>query len=419
MKEIKKKYNCRLCNSKKLVKSIDLGKSPLANQFLNFKKKSKTYPLKVVKCLECNHLQLSHVVDPKVLFSKYLFVSGTSKTNLVHFKKYADECSFRFLKKHSKILDIASNDGSFLKFFNKRNTRVGIDPAKNIISNIKSPGYFIENKFFNLKESERLKKKYGKFNLITANNVCAHVDEFINFIKGVKNLLETDGVFVFEVGYFHEVYKNVTFDTIYHEHVDYHLFNPLIEFFKRFDLEIFDAKNIFIQGGSLRVYVAHKKKKILNKKNINKLINNEKKINYSNQKLYKDYQKFIENRREELLKTIRSLKNKNYKIAGYGASAKSTTFLNFFKIDSNKINFIADLNPMKQFKFSPGSNIKILPPSEIYKQKIDYIIILSWNFSKEIINENIKFIENGGKFILPFPKIITVNKNNYKFFLNI
>ena len=177
MNEIKKKNKCRLCNSSNLIKSIDLGSSPLANQFLKFKKNNKKYPLKVMRCKVCNHLQLSHVINPEILFSKYLFVSGTSKTNLNHFKNYAKECSQKFLNKKSNILDIASNDGSFLKFFSKSHVRVGIDPAKNILSNIKSSEYFLENKFFNFKESKNLKKKYGKFDLITANNVCAHVDD--------------------------------------------------------------------------------------------------------------------------------------------------------------------------------------------------------------------------------------------------
>ena len=367
-----------------------------------------------MKCLVCNHLQLSHVVNPRKLFSKYLFVSGTSKTNLNHFKKYAQECKKRFLKVNSKIIDIASNDGSFLKFFDKKDLRVGIDPAKNILPNIKSKNYFNENKFFSYKESERLKRKYGRFNLITANNVCAHVDNLSNFIRGIKNLLKNDGVFIFEVGYFHDVYKNKTFDTIYHEHLDYHLFKPLINFFQKFELEIFDVKNIFIQGGSLRVYVCHRGKRKVNKANIIGILKEENKINYSNTKTFLNFQKFIDRKKLKLINKIEILKNKNFNIAGYGASAKSTTFLNFFKINNKKIEFVADLNKLKQFKYTPGSNIKILPPSAILEKKIEYLIILSWNFSKEIIFQNLDFLKKGGRIIIPFPEIIIVSINNYK-----
>ena len=417
MKILKKKYQCRLCQSKKLIKSIDLGKSPLANQFLLKLVKLKTYPLRVLKCKDCNHLQLSHVIDKKKLFSKYLFVSGTSKTNLKHFHDYAEECSRRFLKKKSNILDIAANDGSFLKYFDKKNIRVGIDPAKNILPNSRLSNYFMENRFFNFLESKNLKKKYGKFDLITANNVCAHVDNLNNFIKGVKNILKPDGVFIFEVGYFYEVYKNKTFDTIYHEHLDYHLLIPLISFFKKNNMDIFDVKSIPIQGGSIRVYVSHKDRKKIINKNIIKFIKKEKKINFSDNQIFTKYQKFSNIKKITLLNKIKFLKNKNFIIAGYGASAKSTTLLNYFGISSKHLDFIVDLSKLKQFKYSPGSALKILPVNEIYKNKLDYLIILSWNFSREIINQNLRFIKMGGKFIIPFPKITTIDKTNYKRFL--
>ena len=414
MVSIKKKIFCRLCKNTKLKKSIDIGNSPLANEFLNSKNKNKIYPLKVLRCISCNHLQLSHVVHKKKLFSKYLFLSGISPSNVKHFKKYAKECTKRFIKKKSKILDIACNDATFLNFFDKNKIKVGVDPANNILPKNNSKNLFFENKFFTFLESKKLKKKYGQFDLITANNVCAHVDDLYDFVKGVKNILSIDGVFIFEVGYFHEVYNNKTFDTIYHEHLDYHLFIPLITFFHKIDMEIFDVKNILIQGGSIRVYVSHLNQKIINKKNINKIIKNEEKVNYSDQKIYSDYQNFIYNIKKQLKRKIKILRSKKKKIAGYGASAKSTTLLNYFKITNKHLDFIADINKLKQSKYSPGSNIKILSPNEIYTKKIDYLLILSWNFSKEIILQNINFLNNGGKFIIPYPKIHIISKKNFK-----
>jgi SAM-dependent methyltransferase len=414
MISIKKKIFCRLCENNILIESIDLGNSPIANDFLNSPSNKKTYPLKVLRCANCNHLQLSHVIHKKKLFSKYLFLSGVSSTNVEHFKRYAIECTKRFIKKKSKILDIACNDATFLNFFDKNKIKVGIDPANNILPKNNLNNFFFENKFFSFSESKKLKKKYGKFDLITANNVCAHVDDLHDFVKGVKNLLKIDGVFIFEVGYFYEVYKKKTFDTIYHEHLDYHLFIPLISFFHKMGMEIFDVKNIPIQGGSLRIYISHLNQKIINKKNINKIIKNEKKINYSNQKIYTDYQDFINNIKKQLKSKIKILKSRKYKIAGYGASAKSTTLLNYFKITNKHLDFIADLNKLKQSKYSPGSNIKILSPNNIYVKKVDYLLILSWNFSKEIILQNINFLHQGGKFIIPYPKIITIGKTNFK-----
>lgn len=183
-------------------------------------------------------------------------------------------------------------------------------------------------------------------------------------------------------------------------------------------MEIFDVKNIFIQGGSLRIYVCHRNSRRILKNNINKVCNLEKKINFSNQKNFKFFQEHIDNIKVDLNNIINDLKNKNYKMAGYGASAKSTTFLNYFKIKNNKLEFIADMNKLKQYKFAPGNNIKILPPKEIKNKKIDIVIILSWNFASEIITQNKEFLKNGGIFIIPFPKIIKVDIENYKKFYN-
>jgi 2-polyprenyl-3-methyl-5-hydroxy-6-metoxy-1,4-benzoquinol methylase len=183
MLSIKKKIFCRLCESNKLINSIDLGNSPIANDFLSFPSNKKTYPLKVLRCANCNHLQLSHVIHKKKLFSKYLFLSGVSSTNVEHFKRYAIECTKRFIKKKSKILDIACNDATFLNFFDKNKIKVGIDPANNILPKNNLNNFFFENNFFSLSESTKLKKKYGKFDLITANNVCAHVDDLYDFVK--------------------------------------------------------------------------------------------------------------------------------------------------------------------------------------------------------------------------------------------
>lgn len=416
MREVYEKKKCRLCDNKKLIKSIDLGLSPLANQFLKEKKKLPKYPLKVLRCNKCHHLQLSHVVDKKKLFSNYLFVSGTSPTNLFHFKKYAQECSKKFLNKKSKILDIASNDGSFLKFFSKKNLRVGIDPAKNIQQNLKNE-FITETNFFNFKQSSKLKKKYGNFDLITANNVCAHVDELLDFIKGVKNLLKKKGVFIFEVGYFDDVYKNKTFDTIYHEHLDYHLLTPLINFFQSLNMEVFDVKKIFIQGGSLRIYVCNKGEKKINKKKINSIVFKEKKSKYSKKLTYIKFQKYIDKIKYDLIKEIKSIKKTKQTIIGYGASAKSTTLLNYFGINIRHLNFLVDLSIYKQGRYSPGSDLKIYSTKAIEKLKPNYILILAWNFSTEIINQNINYLKMGGKFITPFPKINIIDYKNHKKFL--
>ena len=410
MKNYKLVNNCRLCNSKKLRTVFDLGKSPLANSLVikkKLKKKEEIYPLRINFCENCKHVQLTHSVSAKKMFNNYLYLTNTSEQNRAHFKKYAHEVSKKFKNYNSSILDIGSNDGTFLSFFNKKNFfRVGIDPAKNLAKFTKKIGIRQLPIFFTKKNSEIIKKKIGGFDIITANHVCAHVTNLSDFFNGVKNLLNENGVFIFEVSYLADVIKKKTFDTIYHEHSDYHSLKPLIKFVKKFDLEIFDFKLVDAQGGSIRVYVSNKGKKVINSKKIFKQITSEnKKYKLFAPQTYIRFQKEVNQIGTKLRILLKKIKKKNYKIAAYGAAAKTTTFMNYFKIDKNLIEFIVDDNKLKQNKFAPFTHIPILNPKEIYKKKVHFVIILAWNYSDHIIKKHRLFLKKKGKFIIPFPKI--------------
>jgi len=410
-KDYRNQNKCRLCNSKKLSTVIDLNSTPLANSFLKrseLKKKERYYPLKVNFCNSCYHLQLSHIVKAKRMFDNYLYLTNTSKQNRDHFKEYAEQVKKKNTSKSKvSILDIASNDGTFLSFFNKENyNRLGIDPAKNLSKYSKKLGLKQEVMYFTSNNSIRIKKKYGKFDVITANHVCAHVDDLNDFFKGIPNLLNDKGMFIFEVSYLGSVIKKKTFDTIYHEHADYHSLYPLIKFVKKFNLEIFDFKIVKAQGGSIRVFVGHVHKHIVNKNKIKKQIIFEKnKLKLFNIKSFIKFEKNIIQVKTELNKLLTNLKNKKKLIIGYGAAAKTTTLLNYFDIKKNFIESIIDDNPLKQNKFTPGTHIPIKASKHIYSSKPDYIIILAWNYSNSIIKIHKKFFKMGGKFIVPFPKI--------------
>ena len=270
---------CRLCNSKNLKKVFDLGRTPLANSYLKIEisKKLRKYPLKLNYCNNCGHLQLTHSIKPSKMFSNYLYKTNTSKKNFLHFKSYANEIKKMFKNRNTKILDIASNDGTFLNFFEKKKFfRLGIDPAKNLKKLSLKKGITQIDDFFTMKKSENIKKKYGKFDIITANHVCAHVEDLNDFFNGVQNLLKDEGLFVFEISYRASVLKKNTFDTIYHEHLDYHALYPISKFVKKFKLNVVNFKTPDAQGGSLRVYVS-KNKNSKNQKSIKKQILKEKK----------------------------------------------------------------------------------------------------------------------------------------------
>ena len=410
-KDFRHQKKCRLCSSLKLKTVINLNTTPLANSFLKkseLKKKEKYFPLMVNFCNNCYHLQLSHIVDPKKMFDNYLYLTNTSKQNRDHFKEYAKEIQKK-IKSKSKIsiLDIASNDGTFLNFFSKKNyNRLGIDPAKNLSKFSKNLGIKQEVMYFTMDNSQNIKNKYGTFKIITANHVCAHVNDLNDFFKGVKNILDEKGIFVFEVSYLGSVIKKKTFDTIYHEHADYHSLSPLVNFVKKFQLEILDFKIVKAQGGSIRVYVGHKNKQKKKYKKINKQINFEKNnLQLFKSSSFKIFEKKIILVKKELNKLLYNLRKNNKTIIGYGAAAKTTTLLNYFNINKDTINFIVDDNLLKQNKFTPGTHIPIKASDYIYKTNVDYIIILAWNYSSHIISLHKNFKKKGGKFIIPFPQI--------------
>ena len=402
---------CRLCGNKDIIRVFDLGYTPLANSYSNknVSSKLKKYPLGLNLCNGCGHLQLSHSVKPEKMFSNYLYKTNTSYKNFLHFKNYANKIKKKFSRKGDKILDIASNDGTFLNFFNKKKFfRVGIDPAKNLKKLTTNRGIIQIDDFFTEKTSFKIKKKYQKFDIITANHVCAHVENLNDFFRGVKNLLKDDGIFIFEVSYRGSVLKKNTFDTIYHEHLDYHALSPISKFIKKFNLKLFDFEITEAQGGSLRVYVS-KNLRIRNKKKIkNQLIKEKKIYKLFNINTYKIFREKINNCKVQLQRILKDFDKKNYNIAGYGAAAKTTTLLNYFNLNKNKtIKFIFDDNKLKQGLYLPGTQIKILDPRYLFRENLDILIIFAWNYS-DIIIKNIKKNNlkkrKSLKFLVPFPK---------------
>ena len=405
--KIKIKKICTLCKSSNLKVVLNFGKTPLANSYPVKKKVEFFSPLTVVLCKSCGHSQLRELVNPSIMFSNYLYVSGTSNVLRKHFEDYAFKMIKKFnLKKKDLILDIACNDGTFLENFTKKKYKnvVGVEPAKNLSDLNKKKKIKINTFFFNYKNSFLLKKKYRKFKLITANNVCAHIPDVDDFFKGVKNILDDNGVFVFEVSYLLDVINKLTFDTIYHEHMSYHAIKPLIKFARKNNLQVFDFDLIKAQGGSIRIYVSHLGIKKVNNKKIKKQISLENNKRLFSENLYDNYMKRINNQKNILLKILKNLKKQKKNIIGFGAPAKLTTFSYKFDINNRIVPFVVDDNYLKQNRYSPGKNIKIISYKELKTKKFDAIIIFAWNFAESII-KRIKKDFKDKIIIIPFPKV--------------
>ena len=404
--KIKKK--CTLCKGNILKPILSFGKTPLANSYPIKKKYNQLFfPLSVCLCKSCGHSQLKEIVEPSLMFKNYLYVSGTSKVLRLHFESYAKKMINRFkLKKKDFILDIACNDGTFLENFTKKKFEnvIGIDPAKNLRKYNKTKKIDINTFFFDHKSSLKFKKKYNPFKLITANNVCAHIPDVDDFFKGVKEILKDDGIFVFEVSYLLDVINKLSFDTIYHEHMSYHSLKPLIEFANKNNLQVFDFDLIKAQGGSIRVYVSHKKKFKIKKKKILNQIQLETRKGLFSETLFKKYMKRINLQRNKLHKILNKFMKYRKTIVGFGAPAKLTTFSYKFKINSKIVSYIVDDNRLKQNRYSPGKNIKIISYDDLKNKKFSAIIIFAWNFSESII-KRLKMDFKNIDIIVPFPKL--------------
>ena len=404
-----RRKNCRQCGSKKLSLAIKLKSSPLANNYLKNKNeinKNDVIPLEVFFCNNCKHLQLIDVVDPKIIYQDYVYVSGTSPVFVEHFRNYAKFLSENYCVQ-GLVVDIGSNDGTLLKEFKKLGYSVlGIEPAKDISMQAINNGIETILDFFNPILSKSIKSNYGLANIITANNVFAHIDDPKSFLNGIKLLLSPDkGIFVFEVSYLKDVIENIYFDTIYHEHLDYHTLLPLKTLMDRSGFEVIDAICVNTHGGSIRVICQVKGGKYPVKSSVEKLIKKEKELGLHNLSTYQKFSESIEKTGEKLKEILLEIKNQGKTIAGYGAPAKATTLMYHFDIGPEFIDFIVDDSKWKQFLFSPGKNIPIYPKEYISKKKPDYILILAWNFASSIIKNNQEFKSLGGKFIIPLPKV--------------
>ena len=381
------KFNCRSCNNIKLKRVVSLGYQPLANNLLNKKnEKCDLYPLEVNYCEKCHNCQLSVAVEPKKMFSNYLYTSSTTKSFREHFieaaKKYIKD--FKLNKNKSYIIDIGSNDGVALKPFKNLGFKnfLGIEPAKNLAKLANKNKIKTFNGFLEKKNIKKIKKNAD---LILASNVFAHSDKLKEMAECMFELVSKKGTIIIEVQYLLNTLKDLTFDNIYHEHYNYWSLTSLVNFFNHYKATIYRAERIDTHGGSIRIYIK-KKKNIKIEKSVKKLLNEEEKFGIKKYKTYQEFGEKVYKIRKNVLKNINKLKKENKKIIGYGAPAKATTALNFYGI-SKQIDYIVEDNKLKQNKFIPGVKIQIRNKSFI-KDNDNYLLVLAWNFFEEIKIKN-------------------------------
>lgn len=408
-----RRKTCRLCRSTNLELVLPLTPTPPANAFItaaDLKKNEERFPLDVFFCGDCAHVQLLDVVDPSILFKNYVYVSGTSPVFVNHFKSYAAAMIQKFkLDKEAFIIEIGSNDGTLLRFFKEAGMGVlGIDPAEAIARAATKNGIETLPAFFTSKLADTIKAQDGHADLIVANNVFAHADDLHDIVKGIRNLLKPQGVFVFEVSYLVDVYEKTLFDTIYHEHVCYHSVKPLRDFFKANGMELIATQSVDTHGGSLRAMVQLAGGPHPVEPSVAEFIAREEKLGLDKAETLKGFSAKINKLRDELKALLKKLKGEGKRIAAFGAPAKATTLMLHFGIGPEFVDFIVDDSPLKQGLYSPAFHIPVVPSTEIYNRKPDYLVILAWNFAEPIMGKHTKFREDGGHFIIPVPTVQVV-----------
>jgi len=408
--EIYKTYNtCRSCGGSNCTDLFDFGITPLSDNLLTekeLKEEETKVPLNLMLCKDCTLVQIKEEVKPEILFCQdYPYYSSVSKYLMEHFRNSAlDIISRKNLNGESFVVEAASNDGYMLKNFVENNIEVlGIDPAEGPANVAIKNGVDTINTFFSTETAEKIVKDKGKkADVFLANNVLAHVANLNGFVAGIKTILKDDGVAVIESPYLLDLIDNCEFDTIYHQHLCYYSVAALQNLFNRHGLYLNDLKHVPIHGGTIRMFVEPFKNY---SKTILEYTDKESKLGIENPSFYEPFIRKIDALKTELNELLSDLKSQGKKIAGYGAAAKANTFMSYIGIDKSQLDFIADLSKYKQGLYFSGNHLPIVSPEKLLEDQPDYVLILAWNFADEIIKQQEKYRENGGKFIVPIPEL--------------
>ena len=401
---------CRVC-SEPTTPIVDFGSMPIANNFVkDILEDRYRFNLAAEYCKTCFLLQLSEQPDPNLMFhDHYTFFTGLSTYMAKHFREMAlsnlpDSYSEEFM-----VSEIGCNDGTLLSTIAQLGIRhVGIDPSLNVVKQARTKGITAEVAFFSEQIAEEIVKKYSEADLILAANVICHIPNLNDFARGIKLFLKQNGKFVFEEPYIGSMIEKISYDQLYDEHV--YIFGALSvqSIFKRHGLTLVACEPQITHGGSMRYTIMHDEDAVVSE-SVAKILENERHIGLDDLGTYTQFGRNCESRRSELVKLLKDLKSEGKKIAGYAATSKSTTVLNYCNLDSSLINYISDSTLEKVGTFAPGSHIPIVSHEDMREDKPDYLIMFAWNHEKEIIEKESGLLDPRIKWIRFVPRVEVVN----------
>jgi SAM-dependent methyltransferase len=403
--------NCRLCQSSKLELHFDFGSIPLGNNLKDTRSDAlcaDRYPLAVNRCVRCGHFQLNIAIAPEKLYAtNYTYLSGVGKSFVNHFQDYAkwikEKCNFTL---NALVIDVGSNDGTCLKEFKKLGFRVcGVDPASIPAQLANDAGIDTFNLFFDEDTVDKILAENGKADFVTSHNVLAHIDDLRAILKNIYKVLKVGGYFCFEVGYFREVLKTSCFDTIYHEHLDYHHAKPLSHFLSEIGFDLIDLSVNQIQGGSLRLFLQKTGEGIVSPQAKRFLDEETRSILYHTD-IISSWQTTVKKNIMQFGDRVRMYVASGKTVVGYGAPTKATLLMEMSELEFSDISFIVEDNLLKVDKFMPFTGVPILEVGELYRKKPDIIIIFAWNFYEDIIAKLKLQVDWPVTFLVPLPNFI-------------
>jgi SAM-dependent methyltransferase len=398
---------CLLCGREVEI-LMDFGTTGLANNLPGRDElgSEPVFPLRLARCSHCSHVQLADTVDPARLYERYLYVSSASSTLREHLSGLAAAVLGRTAPPPGSLcVDIGSNDGTLASRFHRAgHLAVGVDPAENLSAMARAKGVEAVVDYFGRRTAGKLRERYGQARIITATNSFPHIPDVEDYLEGVRTLLHPEGAFVIEAHYLLDLIESCAFDTVYHEHCHYWRLEPMAGMFRRFGLEAYDCERLPVHHGQLRVWVQHRGARPVSDR-VRRTIDAEAAAGLRERGVFELFAQRAKRIRSELREALDDCRRKGLRVAGYGAPAKASTLAAWCALTPQDIAWIADRNPLKHGRHTPGTHIPVVDVARIESDPPDVLLLFAWNFADEIAAQLEEFRAAGGRFLIPIPEV--------------